>query len=298
MAEPLQLLLNRRLRSLLVGTKEASAWRTEPIRNDILEILLRTTSRHWPTYIVGGAIRDLLLGPLGLWPRDIDAIVEGCSANELNAAFGDMFVRRTSFGGLHLRHTAEIKGVTTAKYDVLFDIWCLQDTWGIKEQRLAPTIESFLDTPFLNIDSVAVPLPTGGSSLVTYERGFFQAIKTRTLEINSEPNPFPFVCAVRALILAAKLDFWIGPRLASFIQTLMRSASPTELIQAQISHYGQIRCGEGEISEWIRAITIQLEMGCERVRLANSSERQMHLWEDWPPSSTIGEDALPPSSRM
>jgi poly(A) polymerase-like protein len=300
MAESIETRLSRRFRRFLNGSKGMSGRQAEPIRKNALEVLRRATSRHWRTYIVGGAIRDLLLGPPRSWPRDVDVIVDGCSADDLEDAFRDIAIRRTSFGGLHLRKTVEIEGLTTAKYDLLFDVWRLEDTWAIKTGELAPTISKFLDTPFLNIDSIAVALPKDRSRLMVYERGFFEAVVTRTLEINSEPNPFPFVCAIRSLILAAKLDFWIGPRLAHFIQVLMSSAPISELLKAQVSHYGRIRCDENEIKEWLGNLRSQLDTGLGKVRLMKSQEQQLHLWQDWPPHSLLyaAHSDVPRESRV
>lgn len=287
MAESIDKRVVRRVERFLKGTHGKSLLHGEPIRRDAIEVLRRAISQHWRTYVVGGAIRDLLLKPSGLWPRDVDVIVDGCSVGELEAAFGDLVIRRTSFGGLHLRRSVEITGLTTAKYDLLFDVWRLEDTWAIKTSELMPTISNFVRTPFLNIDAVAVALPHGMQRATVHEHGFFNAIATRTLEVNNEPNPFPFVCAVRSLILAAKLDFWIGPRLALFIHKVTSSAPISNLLQAQISHYGRIRCGEEDLKEWLREIRAQLNTQPERIRLANSQQRQMDLWEDWPPRSEL-----------
>jgi hypothetical protein len=300
MAESIETRLKRRFNRFLNGSRARSLRQGEPIRKSALEVLRRTTSRQWRTYIVGGAIRDLLLGPAGTWPRDVDVIVDGCTADDLKAVFGDILVRRTSFGGLHLRKTVDIHGLTTANYDLLFDVWRLEDTWAIKKSGLDPTIASFLRTPFLNIDSIAVDFANERGPTAIHENGFFQALATRTLEINSEPNPFPVVCAVRSLILAAKLNFWIGPRLAQFIQDLMNTASISDLLSAQISHYGRIRCNEDDIAEWLAHLIAQLHAGHGRVRLVKSPEQQLRLWQDWPPHSDTDESrrALTASSTI
>ncbi len=290
MAESIERRIIRRLARFLKHSPGRTVAQGEPIRATVVEVLRRSTSRRWNTYVVGGAVRDLLLGPRGSWPRDVDVIVEGCSEHELEDAFGDILVRRNSFGGLHLRRTVGIGRPAAVNYELLFDVWRLQDTWGIKTRGLAPTISSFLTTPFLNIDSIAVVLPDDIRQLTVYENGFSEAVVTRTLEINSELNPFPFVCAVRSLILAAKLDFWLGPRLASFIHTLMKSASVTELMKAQISHYGQIRCQEDDIKGWISNMRVQLEVGPQKVRLLSTPQRQTHLWRDWPPRTDSREE--------
>jgi hypothetical protein len=288
MAESIKTRLEHRLAIFLSHSEISHLREEDPIRKNVLEVLHRATSQNWRTYIVGGAIRDLLLGPTGWWPRDVDVIVDGCSEDDLEMVFRDIMIRHTSFGGLHLRRSVEIEGVITAKYDLLFDIWRLQDTWAIKTNKLMPTISQFLETPFLNIDSIAVAMPSNKRRAIVYERGFFQAVLTKTLEINSEPNPFPFVCAIRSLILAAKLDFWIGPNLARFIQALVNSGSISDLLDAQLSHYGRIRSNEYEIREWLDRLRSQLDRGHSKVRLSNTPEQQLHLWQDWPPHSEWG----------
>jgi len=237
-----------------------------------------------------------LLTPQGSLPlpRDVDVIVDGCSANDLESAFKDikdLVVRRNNFGGLHLRRSVIIEGFPPKRYDLLFDVWRLEDTWTIKARGLEPTVAAFLSTSFLNIDSVAVALRTDKHPVRVFERGFFHAITNKTLEINSEYNPFPFVCVIRSLILAAKLDFWIGPRLAHFIQEVSNSASISEFQQAQRSHYGQILCSKHDINEWLESIRAQLDSGNRRVRLIiKDQQRRLRLWQDWPPHSQLVEE--------
>jgi len=281
--------ITRRLARFLKGPAGRETTPTEPIRKGVVEVLHRATSQSWKTFIVGGAIRDLLLGPPDSWPRDVDLIVDGPSPKELESAFSDLLIRRNSFGGLRLQRSVNLKGISDAKYDLLFDVWCLQDSWGIKAQGLAPTILNFLKTPFLNIDSIAVAL-TSRSKLIVHEHGFFDAVATKTLEVNNEPNPFPFTCAIRSLLLAAKLDFELGPRLASFIYSLTTAAPVSKLVDAQISHYGQIRCSEDDIKGWLSKLRAQLEGGAKKVRFLNNPQYQTHLWRDWPPHTEPGRD--------
>jgi hypothetical protein len=176
----------------------------------------------------------------------------------------------------------------TTRYDLLFDLWRLEDTWAIKKDKLAPTISNFLKTPFLNIDSIAVVVTDPQGAAEIHENGFYQAVTTRTLEINNERNPFPAVCVVRSLILAAKLDFWIGPRLATFIQKLTRSVSISELLQAQVSHYGQMHFSEENINDWLTSLQSQTAGESKKVRLTNSASMQMQLWRDSPSDQARG----------
>jgi hypothetical protein len=277
--------LKRRLKAFLKGTRNRSYGRTEAFRENAIEVLQRATSRRWRTYIVGGAIRDLMLRPSGSWPRDVDVMVQGCSQREVADAFSDIVVHHNSFGGLRLRKTVEIGKTSAAKHDLLFDLWRLEDTWAIKTGNLPPTIQSFVKTPFLNIDSVAVDVEGKRGTIKIYESGFFEAIATKTLEINNEHNPFPAVCIVRSLLLAAKLNFWIGPRLALFVKSNSKMIPTSEIVKAQVLHYGRINCFEERVDEWLGIVRQQLEEGNMKVRLTNGPEMQLRLWRESPPDN-------------
>jgi hypothetical protein len=286
MDESIEKLVKRALAAFFEGGKiDSSLGRFETMRQATLQVLSKLRSPKWRTFIVGGAIRDLVLAPAGSWPRDIDVIVDGSLASDLERLFDGVekvVVRPSRLGGLHVRKTVNVEGFPL---DLLFDVWRLEDSWATKAQKLGPTIEAFLSTSFLNIDSVAVALPTDERTARVFERGFFQAIRDRTLEINSEHNQYPLVCVVRALILAAKLDFWIGPKLAHFIQSVANSATMFELLQAQRDHYGEIRGSRRQLDEWLRNIRDQLGNGNGRVRLADDQQWRLQLWQNWPPHS-------------
>jgi hypothetical protein len=243
------------------------------------DVLKRPAARGWKTYLVGGVLRDLLLAPIKTLPRDIDFIVDGPSQAELDRVFEDLVERRTRFGGLHLVKSVELPLTT---YAVHFDTWCLQDTWGLKAQGTDPNIDNFLRTPFLDIDCIAARL-NGGQSPDLYANGFFEAIDSRTVEINFAPNPFPQVCLVRALILSVQLQFGIGRQLASFACEHAARSSLDDLMDAQVSHYGMVRIPRQELHQWLRTIEIKLHAGAERIMLTTAQARQATLWDEWPP---------------
>jgi hypothetical protein len=237
--------------------------------------------RNWAAYIVGGTLRDLMLGPakagvLGVVPRDIDVIVADAGLNELLECFNSIVARRTRFGGLHL-----VKQIA-AGCEVHFDVWPLASTWAFMEYSKSPVIEAFPETPFLNLDSIAVELFPRGDSRQIYERGFFEGLADQILDINFEPNPFPDVCAVRALIMAAKLRFGMTRRLARFISGRFEEVGPKGFEAAQLSHYGKLRSVSHELCRWVDALKYQMKNGANKIEIAVSESRQSELWTDYP----------------
>lgn len=254
------------------------------IRLGIDEVLQRIRRRGWRAFIVGGTIRDVMLAPPSAFPRDIDIVLSGASQRELDVEFADLLKRTTRFGGLHLVKPINLVGDRAdVEAEIVFDVWRLEDTWGIRHAGLAPTIESFVRTPFLNIDSAAMELTPRNARRHLVEHGFFTSISSSLLEINYEPNPFPLVCIVRSLIMAAKLRFALGPSLARFVSGFHRWGSVDDLVEAQVSHYGDVRCSAKELRLWLDEITQAVASGATRIEVYASEERQMELWSQWPP---------------
>jgi hypothetical protein len=248
------------------------------------DVLQRFFQLGWESYIVGGTLRDLSFAPSGVIPRDIDIIVNGPTSAELSHVFEDILARRTMFGGLHL--IKEVHPITgsNCSYEIAFDVWPLSETWAIKNFQLPPKIERFPQTPFLNVDSVAIELKMGkGKKRQVYECGFFDAINRRLLEINFEPNPFPAVCIIRSLIMSAKLEFHIGLKLAKFIRRWAKELGIEELMKAQTAHYGQIRVEKEELEYWLGIVDRQLKWNQTPIALHTQKSVQQRLWTDWPP---------------
>jgi hypothetical protein len=256
------------------------------IQRAVRDIINRLRSRELVAYVVGGTLRDLISDPSTggnrlMIPRDIDIIVANTSVRQLESCFSDLISRRTRFGGLHL-----VKNLTEI-CEVHFDVWPLAETWAFKQYEISPDISRFPGTPFLNLDAVAVELfPALGRPRMIHDYGFFEGMISRKIDINFEPNPFPDVCVIRALIMAAKLQFTLTRRLAAFILKRLKGEADVfgRLQRAQISHYGQIRCSPHELDLWFGSIQDQMDAGADGIEVRVSRARQAGLWQDHPPS--------------
>jgi hypothetical protein len=238
--------------------------------------------RGWEAYLVGGTLRDLMLGPakagaLGVFPRDIDIIVVNTDLDELGWYFDQITTRRTRFGGLHV-----VKPIARS-CEVHFDIWPLRNTWALEAYSFPPTIGSFPLTPFLNLDAIAAEIfPSARQPRRIYECGFFNGLKEEIIDINFKPNPFPDVCAARALIMAAKLQFSMTRNLADFVWQRCHGAGIQAVMEAQLSHYGQVRSPVEELRSWVRIVEEQLASDSERIAITVPRSRQLELWTDHP----------------
>jgi hypothetical protein len=76
----------------------------------------------------------------------------------------------------------------------------------------------------------------------------------RVLELNREENPYPGLGVVRALLLAASIDFRLGPRLSKYVADVGARMAPDEFEDIQAEYYGRIQQTGRTLLEWIRCV--------------------------------------------
>ena len=165
---------------------------------------------HWPAVYFGGTLRSILLGRLTgereIRPRDIDIVIGDITLSELEEEFGQFAVRKTRFGGLHLKRS---------KWE--FDIWPVHETHAFKSvEKSQAVFEQLPRTTFFNLEAIAADVwaaPGTSRQLYSGDDAFFLGITRREIEVNNPDNPFPELCVVRTLVMAAALNWRIGSRL-------------------------------------------------------------------------------------
>ncbi len=256
--------------------------RKSRLRTPLTTALRRLSEKKLPAVIFGGALRDLMVHGAASEPRDVDVVVDGASVEELAVLFSDVLIRRTRFGGLHLN----VKGW-------MVDIWPLSDTWGLRELRIgARDFESLTQTTFLNVEAVIVDLaPFRNRVRRVYASGFFEALRTRTLDVNLEENPFPELSAIRSLVTASKLKFHLSRRLAKYVVYQTAKTPFEHFVDIQLRHYGFARFDVERIHRWSKII--QDQVGTQSVvRVPTHEPIQMSLPFS-PVDSPPGSRALP-----
>lgn len=232
----------------------------------------------------GGTPRSLLTARLFLGrpgkPRDVDIVVQGVSVDQLQARFQPIMVRRTRFGGLKL-----------GRMEWEFDVWPVESTWAfVTDGGVSPRIEGLPYTAMFNLEAVAVEVwPRKGSRREIYsgDDRFFEGILNEELELSREDTPYPELTVVRALILAASLDFRLGPRLLRFVAAHGAKRTVDELEAIQRQHYGTVRRSGSQLREWI-TMTIEAFARKPTSQFRIPMPRQASLWSSEPPVDELG----------
>lgn len=254
----------------------------------VVEMLRELQPVNAKAVFFGGTLRSLLISRLFRQrpgrPRDIDIVISGSSVESVRDLFRERVARETRFGGLQLRH-----------WNWQFDVWPLAKTWAFVEDEVEnPDFAALPETTFFNLESIAVdvwPSPGQGRRIYSGDDQFFEGILNRTLEINRETNPFPHLCVVRALVLAASIDFKIGPRLSAYIAKHHESMLDWDFEEVQQKHYGCIRQSGIVLKRWAELIGDQIcKSKDEAIRLPVC--RQLTLWPDSPEQDTMRIHAL------
>jgi len=220
----------------------------------LYSVLEDIRNNDYPAFLCGGAVRDMLLCNNSI-PRDLDIILGYVSRERLETLFPDHIKGETGLGGLKL----QVK-------DWSIDMWLIQDTWAFKEGKV--TGKGFSDYPkitFLNIDAIAIQLfSKRRQKREIYSKGFFEAIEERTIELNFEENPAPAECIVRALRIANKFKFVIGPRLARYMISYTNHMEIEELAEIYQRRYMSADVTVEKLYNCLKSIETQMQASNNR----------------------------------
>ncbi|MFC1604847.1 hypothetical protein ACFL5F_07450 [Planctomycetota bacterium] len=220
----------------------------------LYRVLEDIRNNDYPAFLCGGAVRNFLLCNNSI-PRDLDIILGYVSREQLETLFPDHIKGETSLGGLKL----QVK-------DWSIDMWLIQDTWAFKNGKV--TGKGFSDYPkitFLNIDAIAIQLfSKRRQKREIYSQGFFEAIAERTIELNFEENPAPAECIVRALRIANKFKFVIGPRLAGYMISHTNQMEIEELAEIYQRRYTSADVTVEKLHNCFKSIETQMQASNNR----------------------------------
>lgn len=241
-------------------------------RQLLKSVLDRFRSLDWSVYMFGGMLRDIATGGASVIPRDLDLVVSEVSTERLVESFEGFVQRINRFGGVNLR---------IDEWDI--DIWPLDQTWAFKEcQGLEASIENLPATTFLNVEAVVVEADTiRGRARSVYDNGFFEAINSRTLEVNFATNPHPISCVIRSLVTSHKLGYRLGPKLCRFIVQHASLGKIPDLMAVQRAHYGHIKLTKSFVRRWLIEIHEHVEAGKKSPLMPAGMQEatQTHLWQ-------------------
>lgn len=251
------------------GTNRSGLPEVEP-RLEVLAVLRRVKDAGLSAFLFGGLMRHLMTGRRSTLPRDVDVVVDCEHTEELFPLFSDYPTRVNRFGGLRILT------------QIPLDIWAIPDTWAFTKGLWAARPENLPHTTFFNVEAIVAAVDSSGTHRrEIYSSGFFEGIVSQTLQLNSPHNPHPALCVVRAIIMAQRLDFWVGVSLVEYLARVTRNLSSEDLDQAQRSHYGCLYLSARDVRAAVASIEDQLESGCENIAVPGSGRAQRGMWREF-----------------
>ena len=228
----------------------------------------RARERRWSIFAFGGVPRGLVEHGARYIPRDLDLVFDDESFEEFSREFSQQITRRTRFGGLHL----SLSGL-----DV--DAWPLSATWAFREKLVTRiSFERLPETTFLNLDGIVIQFATSqGRARAVYASGLEKVRKSRALDIELLPNPYPALCVIRSIRLADARLLPLAPRLAHYCLQELSTRKLSEFVEIQTSHYNSLFYSENAL----RRIRLELERHFNQTPLFNFSiVSQGNFWEN------------------
>lgn len=218
------------------------------ISENALSVLRKLDDAGYQGYLVGGGVRDLLLGKR---PKDFD-IATDATPEELRSLFRNSRIIGRRFKIVHLRYGREIIEATTfrAPHDVNVELGENSSRRGIRHLDSAHSTAGMIlrDNVYGNVDEDALRrdftvnalyYTTTNFSILDFSTGM-QDLKNRKIRMIGDPearykeDP---VRMLRALRFSAKLDFDIEEKTLAPINELaylLESISPARLFDETI----------------------------------------------------------------
>jgi hypothetical protein len=203
--------------------------------------------------VFGGALRDLALYGPGACPSDIDLVVECEGQRDLAHFLTPFQPRRNRFGGFRFR---------TPRWSL--DIWCLHDTWAVREGLVeARLVDDLVCTTFFDWDAL---LYVHGSGTVKALPDYFDRLGSLTVDVNLLENPNPLGNTIRALRIFALGRAWLGRRLMLYVWEQLRHFTDQEILDAEVKSFGHFHLSPELLTGARARLSSALERGDSRLR--------------------------------
>jgi tRNA nucleotidyltransferase/poly(A) polymerase len=221
---------------------------------DALKVLYRLRQYEYAAYLVGGSVRDLLLGRR---PKDFDI---GTSAHpyQVKKLFRNCWIIGRRFRLAHVKFGTKVIEVATFRRQVASGEEVVADGVPAPDPS-TPEGEHLIhhDNTFgtpeedafrrdFTINALAYDIAT--FSIIDYvgglddlQAGIVRSIGDPGVRLREDP-----VRMIRAIALAARLDFTIEPKLLASIRTHRREIAKTSLPRLLEEYYKILRAGSSE----------------------------------------------------
>lgn len=204
--------------------------------------ILNAISRKTEVYVFSGIIRNFFLGESSF--RDLDIVVGDveCVIDTINAVDSEVEFRVNSFGGVKVKIQ-----------NLIIDLWGLENTWGIRKEKMELTPQSLLKTAFFNFSGIVFDY---NKSQFYYDDAFVHFLENRMMDVVYTKNPNIPLCIINSCYYRENYGFGLSRRLCYWIfinHTFLASDKKCEEIfnDVQRHHFAKVVISYEQIREFV-----------------------------------------------
>lgn len=219
------------------------------LRTQIFDVkswrVIQDITKAGELYIFSGIIRDFLTGEYSGF-RDIDFVFTENKhfyrLMNILAQKGIVDLQYNQFGGLKITYN-----------NFHIDVWRIQDTWGIKNEKKAASADSLVDSAFFNFQAIVYSLH---QRRFIFHDDFCKFLKTRVMDVVYDKNPNVALCVVNVCHYWALYNYGISKNLVSWLKIHYRKN--VDLLLAQQRHFGRILYTLEYIDKFMNHLFLQI----------------------------------------
>jgi hypothetical protein len=192
-----------------------------------MDSFIRYFAEKTNVYVFSGVIRDFLLGEHNADSvHDYDFVISGFNHISIPAeVYAQLVYKRNKFGGLKIN-----------KDSYLFDVWDLEETWGIVNQRVKkPNAEALAKSAFFNFSAIVFDY---NKSNFIISKEFCDFYISKKMDVVYKSNPYVESCIVNSFYYAHQYGFGIGDSLKKWILECYSKNADYETVQ--VNHFGHV----------------------------------------------------------
>lgn len=203
-----------------------------------MDAFIRYFAKKTNVYVFSGVIRDFLLGEPNVdRVHDYDFVISGFNHIPIPAEVdGQLAYKRNKFGGLKI-----------SKDSYLFDVWDLEETWGIVNQRVKkPDAEALTKSAFFNFSAIVFDY---NKSNFIISKEFCDFYMSKKIDVVYKINPYVESCIVNSFYYAHQYGFGIGDSLKKWI--LESYSKNADYETTQVNRFGHVIYENMQIEELV-----------------------------------------------
>lgn len=196
-------------------------------------------------YIFSGIIRDFLTGDYNGF-RDIDLVL---AENK----YFNRFIKILLKNDIVSLDFNQFGGIKITFNNLHIDVWKIEDTWGIKNEKKEATADSLVDSAFFNFQAIVYSIH---QHRFIFHDDFCRFLEMRVMDVVYDKNPNEALCVVNVCHYWTLYNYGISRKLTLWLKKHYKKNKDLLLVQQR--HFGRILYSIEYIDKFIKNLFAQL----------------------------------------